>query len=691
MLSNKNGLGAVGLSAIAAIASIALPSAIAQSNVSMTAKQAVLMGKPASTAQPAPEEIVGTLIVKMRTPLSDLAQAQGGMAMRSLPAMAGVGIKSVRPMSEDTALVALDTPMKLSQAKAVAARLASDPSVEYAEPDTVMKPFAVPTDADFISKQWNLYPPTTDYVGAVTVPVNDPPVNKTAPPVGGANLIAAWDRTKGEASVVVAIVDTGIVNHPDLNNAGLANLATYMPGGRFLPGYDFVSSDALTLPANFVANDGNGRDNDPRDPGDAVNTADRANPLCNDNTPNQGTAAAPSTWHGTHSAGVVAATADMAGVAGIGWNVRVVPVRALGRCGGSMLDVADAIRWAAAVPVTTLPLPPTNANRAQVILVGAGGKAGVPCGPTLQGAVDAAIAAGSVVVAAAGNEGAFELSAPANCTGVIAVTAHTINGETTQYGNLGPAGGAGIQPTISAAGGGSPGGIGAGGVTDDPLWDGYYIWSTIAGNGNTPAALPLYGRRIGTSAAAAQVAGVAALIKSLRPEATPAQIKSAISTSARPFPELGSCAPGRAFGGQCGAGLLDATRALQAAGPPVVVTQPQSLTVPVGQTAAFTVDAIGVVSYQWTRAGVNIAVDATTSTYTTPALAATDNNVAYAVVMTNSFGPTTSAAATVTVNSGPPPAANAPSSGGGALPLWQLLLLSALLLASRVRIGYREH
>ena len=74
---------------------------------------------------------------------------------------------------------------------------------------------------------------------------------------------------------MLAIIDTGIVNHQDLNGAGIAPFsATYVPNGRFLAGYDFISDNvgAGTVPANFVANDGNGRDPDPSDPGDFVTT-----------------------------------------------------------------------------------------------------------------------------------------------------------------------------------------------------------------------------------------------------------------------------------------------------------------------------------------------------------------------------------------------------------------------------------
>jgi serine protease len=389
------------------------------------------------------------------------------------------------------------------------------------------------------------------------------------------------------------------------------------------------------------------------------------------------------------TAGIIAAgfnnTAGMAGVAG---TVRVLPVRAIGKCGGSLPDMANAIRWAAGLPVTipNVTVPNNAANAAKVIYIGAGTAPGVACGPTLQGAIDAAINAGSVVIAPTGNHGELNISAPASCNGVIGVTAHSINGESTQYSNVGPDGGAGPNPTISAPGGGTPTLLGAtpgaDGI-DDPTWDGFYIWST-APPGLTPPGTGTI-KRTGTSLAAAQVAGVAALIKAKVPTATPVQISGALTTSARPHPELTYCAPGRNRNNQCGIGMLDATRALQAAGPPLVVTPPVNVTVAAGATASFAIEAIGVVSYQWVRNGVAIA-GATGPTYTTPALAATDNNAVFQVNMSNSFGGTTSPAAVLTVSGG---GSNSPS-GGGAMPFWQLVLLSALLLAGRVRVAYRK-
>ena len=153
----------------------------------------------------------------------------------------------------------------------------------------------------------------------------------------------------------MAVVDTGIVNHPDLN--GVATPAPYVPSGRFVGGYDFISADvgSPSLPLNFVANDGDGRDFDPTDPGDWLAAGD----VCEDGF------AGPedSSWHGTHMAGIVAASANNGtGIAGVGWNVRVQPLRALGRCGGALTDIADAIRWAAGLDVAGVPANPTPAR-----------------------------------------------------------------------------------------------------------------------------------------------------------------------------------------------------------------------------------------------------------------------------------------------------------------------------------------
>ena len=533
--------------ALAASVSMALPSSTSK----MTAKHAALQGMTSPQIAPR-EQIVSRLIVKLRNPnAGEMVRPLAVSRMQSLSASAGVGMKSLRAMAGNASLVALDKPLPLSEAKAVAARLTLDPQVEYAEPDIMMKRLLVPTEQRYTDWQWNLRSPADAFAGI--------PAKPAVPTIGGANLPTAWDVTTGTAAVTIAIIDTGIVNHGDLNG-NTSGSAIYAPAGRFLQGYDFISSNVGSgVPDNFVANDGDGRDGDPSDPGDWVTTAEEAlyPALCDDGQ----SGPQNSSWHGSHMAGVAAATPNNAyGIAGVGWGVRILPVRALGKCGGSLSDIAEAIRWSAGLPVAGVP---ANGTPAQVLNLSLGG--GSTCPQTLQDAVNAAMTAGSVVVAATGNEGSIGLIAPANCNGVIAVTAHTINGDNADYANVGQG------TSISAPGGGSPTLLGAGGATDDPTWTGYYIWSSILFGNTDPNSTDGQGRTgpafagfTGTSAATPQASGVAGLIKTIQPTASSAFIKAwmTMRDSISSHPAGGACV-GAIF--DCGKGLLNAARALMAA------------------------------------------------------------------------------------------------------------------------------
>ncbi len=194
----------------------------------LTAKQAPPKGQVSSIVVK-PEQIVSRLIVKLRSASpSELAQPMSASRMQGLSATAGVRMKSVRTMAGSAALVELDTPLSLSGAKAAAARLASDPSVEYAEPDILLKKLAIPNEPLFGQRQWNLFAPTSTFTGPVATGGT-----KSAPATGASNTPVAWDVTTGASSVVIAIIDTGIVNHPDLN--GNANFSgVYQPTATFL-------------------------------------------------------------------------------------------------------------------------------------------------------------------------------------------------------------------------------------------------------------------------------------------------------------------------------------------------------------------------------------------------------------------------------------------------------------------------
>ena len=204
--------------------------------------------------------------------------------MQRLSDAAGVSLTYVREMSGDAYVLSLPERMPLTDVAAIAESLSALPEVEYAEPDAIMVPMLTPNDPHY-GNQWHYFAPGPGHYG-----INAP---------------AAWDITTGSASIVVAVIDTGITNHVDLS-------------GRTVPGYDFITD----IP---TANDGNGRDNNPSDPGDWI-AANECYP---------GSSASNSSWHGTHTAGTIGAASNNGiGVAGVNWNSKILPVRVLGKCGG---------------------------------------------------------------------------------------------------------------------------------------------------------------------------------------------------------------------------------------------------------------------------------------------------------------------------------------------------------------------
>jgi serine protease len=364
----------------------------------------------AKNGKPAPEIYAG-IIVKYKSTSAAKATATSATTMHTVEERARVKIAASRRGALDVTVYRFDKAMPAAEARAAAARLALDPDVEYAVPDQVMHALqTTPNDTEYAGKQWTLQAP--------------PAV------VGGANLPLAWQRTTGSNTVVVAVIDNGIrPGHPDL-------------AGRLLAGYDFISSDAyaaLNYPANWNAADGNGRDADPTDPGDFLDDA-----LLAQLPPNHGLQVRPSSWHGTHVAGAIGAASNNAvGISGVDWSARILPVRVLGRNGGASSDIIDGIAWAAGLAV---PGVPANANPARIINISLGGS-GV-CSAAYQDVVNRVRAVGAIVVAPAGNDGALVVSQPANCEGVIAVTAHSRDGDNASYSSVG------TQVAISAPGGG---------------------------------------------------------------------------------------------------------------------------------------------------------------------------------------------------------------------------------------------
>jgi serine protease len=365
--------------------------------------------------------------------------------------------------------------------------LSERPDVEYAQPDYYLRIMNdLPNDSLF-SQQWNYQ---NHGYGADRQP-------------GGINLPATWVTNKGDSNTVVAVLDTGILpNHPDI--AGSPNLTE---------GHDFISDP-------FIANDGDGRDADPADPGDAIDPDECA--------PGDPPRRIESSWHGTHVAGIVGVgkTDNGMGIAGVNWNVKVQAVRVLGKCGGTTIDITEAIRWGAGIHVAGVPDNPTPTKVINMSLGSAR-----PCSPAFQSAINDAVAEGVTVVVAAGNDAMDAARAnPAGCNNVITVAASDARGYlSTRYSNYGE------KVDIMA-----PGGDVEQDYDEDGAPDG--VLSTVSGG---------YAYYNGTSMAAPHVAGVAALLLSERPSLTPAEVLDILQANAVPKTSL-ECPLA------CGAGGLNA-------------------------------------------------------------------------------------------------------------------------------------
>jgi serine protease len=356
-----------------------------------------------------------------------------------------------------------------SQTRELVAQLGRRPGVKFTEANGIRNALAVPND--------NLYPAMWH------LPL--------------INLPATWDLEKGATNpVTIAVVDTGIFAHPDVS-------------GQLIPGYDMITDPA-------VANDGDGRDNDPTDPGG--------------DEPNGG-----SSYHGTHCAGTLGATTNNGtGIAGVNWNARIQPVRALGKGGGTDFDIAAAMNWASGGSVPNVPANPTPAS---VVSMSLGGKGG-PL-QSYQDIIDAATPRNVIFVVAAGNDNIDSSGfTPCNQTGNLCIGATRFSGKRASYSNFGQ------RVDIMAPGGE---------MAEDSNGDGYPdgVLSLVKDDSDNSPAYKFYN---GTSQATPHIAGIVSLMKSRLPGVTFAQVKSALTSTANHDYQ---CQEG------CGAGLVNALAALQ--------------------------------------------------------------------------------------------------------------------------------
>lgn len=252
---------------------------------------------------------------------------------------------------------------------------------------------------------------------------------------------AAWDISRGDPGTVIAIIDTGVqLDHPDLV-------------GKLLQGRNFVDG-------NNDPSDGNG--------------------------------------HGTHCAGNAAAnTNNGVGIAGIGFNCRILPVKVLSDAGGGTLDwVNSGITWSADAGAHILSLSLGGPSPSQA----------------MEDALRYAFNRNCTILAAAGNNGSSNRFYPAGYDQyVIAVGATDRNDNRANYSNFG-------SDWVDVA---APGGLGQG---SNPQQE---IYATWLGGG--------YAAIFGTSMACPVAAGVAGLIRSiLGTGATNSQVRAILEATCDP-------------------------------------------------------------------------------------------------------------------------------------------------------------
>jgi serine protease len=608
----------------------------------------------------------GAAIADGRVEISAARLQTSATRLQALAARTGLSLRAQRPITEFMHAVQIDPAMTGQTVADTLSRLRADPQVEYAELDQRRYLHTVPNDPQYAPNadaalqeygQWYLQPSSSTQPSAV-------------------DAQDAWTTTTGAgSSFVIADIDSGVaqdnngVLHPDLS-------------GRVLAGYCFIS-DAFT--ANNSACPGAGA----IDPGDWVTSTDVANHPDQCGSGSNAVEVGPSTWHGTRVAGILgAATNNGIGVAGVTWSGMILPVRALGKCGGSDSDIINAMLWAGGIAVAGA--PPNN-QPAKIINMSLGGTGACP--QQYIDAIDQLTAQGVLIVVSAGNEEGTPVDAPANCPGVAAIAGLRQAGTKVGFSNIG------TQIALSAPAGNC---INTGArqpclytmttatnlgetVPDASDYTGEYVCDTVADlspggvpTGSYPGCSVNQGQyrtyNVGTSFAAPTVSGIAALMSAVNSHLNSCQLISRLQEGAAAFPtsSIGASTqppachvPVNASDVQnecicntqtCGAGMANAPGALAAAMRPVAamiapatVSAGQSLTLDGSGSAA--AGSSSIASYQWANVSGVAATISNASSSKATVTAPSCGIATVSLTVTDSGGRTDSAQVVITPNS----------------------------------------
>jgi thermitase len=333
-------------------------------------------------------------------------------------------------------------------------RLIKLPGVKFAEPNHLLKAAYVPNDSLFSGQ--------TAYYDVI-------------------ESTAAWDIEQGEASVAVAVLDTGIdQQHEDLTGKLWTNI--------------------LETPGNGVDDDNNGCVDDVR--GCSFITPAEADKACN--MPADA-GVRDDNGHGTFVSGIIGARANnTTGVSGAAPGVSLMPVKILDCLGGgTAADAAQGLLYAARMGA-----------RVANLSFGADGES-----QTLTNAIREAYSSfGMVIVTATGNEGRATVSFPARLPEAIAVAS---SGTPQDANARSPFSDWGPEVTVAAPG--------LNIISTVPPNFCNVTWLCVE---NRPYALAS-----GTSFAAPIVSALAALVVSNTPNLSPATVKDIISRTAHPLPD----------------------------------------------------------------------------------------------------------------------------------------------------------
>ena len=623
----------------------------------LIAQSVIAQGSPdGATGQlPALSKATARLIVKLRPIDDDRKQVQAlslsdsaSGRVSALGQRVGLSQRLSQSLGGDLSLVLLDRPLAGTELESTLASLRADPEVEFVEIDQRRYAQAVPGDPLY-PDQWYLQ---ADQPSAV-------------------NFTAAWDLTTGSPDTVIAVIDTGVrFDHPDLGRSGVD------PDGRLLPGYDFVSGFGEPSGSFVRANDGDGRDADPSDPGDWVTWDDSVFLDCDWPEGRNHSNPLDSSWHGTRVAGILGASTNNAagGIAGATWMPRLLPVRVLGKCFGYDSEIIAGMKWAAGLSVPGVPANPTPAKILNLSLGGSG-----TCGQSYSDTITTLTAAGVLVVAAAGNEHG-PVQTPGNCPGVLAVAGLRQVGTKVGYSSLGP------EVGIAAP---------AGNCVN--LYEGQpclFPLKTTSNTGTTVPALYSYNGWVGTSFSTPMVSAIAGLMHAVNSNLSNSEIIARIKSGSRPFPAPDPAIPTcpaldsltlqcNCTTTTCGAGMADAPGAVSEALRPMArISDPDNVrageTITLDGSSSLAARGRSVAAYVWSVAsgtadfiGVNTAATATLQT-------SVAGPVTVQLTVTDDVGAQDTASVTVDV------AASGGGGGGGGL-------MHPLLLAGLLAIGlYRR-